>query len=78
MNCRLKALDGKGVAGMISLKNQDTPGCIFEMLLTSITCSGSTGAKKLGQPVPESYLVSEEKSGSPPMALTYTPFCLLS
>ena len=31
----------------------------------STTLSGSSGLVKLGQPVPESYLSSELKSGSP-------------
>lgn len=41
-------------------------------------CSGSTGAKKLGQPVPESNLVSDENRGNPPTAETYRPAPLLS
>ena len=45
---------------------------------TSMMCSGSTGAKKLGQPVPESNLVSDENRGNPPTAETYRPAALLS
>src|SRR5690606_5086967 len=36
-----------------------------------------TGRKKLGQPEPLSYFVSEEKSGVPQQRQTYTPSCLV-
>ena len=43
----------------------------------STTKFGSTGRVKLGQPVPESYLSAEMKSGSPETMSTYSPSCLL-
>ena len=45
---------------------------------TSMMCSESMGAQKLGHPVPDSNLVSEEKRGRPPTADTYKPAFLLS
>src|SRR5690606_4057444 len=36
-----------------------------------------SGRKKLGQPEPLSYFVSEEKSGVPQQRQTYTPSCLV-
>src|ERR1700680_4104339 len=44
----------------------------------SQTVAGSTGCQKLGQPVPESYLVSEENSGAPPHTQRYRPSPLSS
>ena len=41
-------------------------------------CSGSIGAQNDGHPVPDSNFVSDENSGSPPMALTHSPSFLLS
>ncbi len=39
----------------------------------SLTAPGSIGRQKLGQPVPESYLVSEENSASPQHMHRYIP-----
>src|SRR5437870_1169839 len=43
----------------------------------SSRCSESTGLSKLGQPVPESNLASEENSGCPHATHSYTPFSWL-
>src|SRR5215211_7922216 len=42
------------------------------------TLFSSIGCQKLGQPVPESYLVSDEKSGASHATQRYTPSSLLS
>ncbi len=42
--------------------------------LSVSTRSPAIGAEKLGQPVPDSNLVSEENSSSPQAAHTYTDF----
>src|SRR3989337_3668767 len=47
------------------------------MSFFSLTFSFSIGLVKLGQPVPESYLSSELKRGSPDTISTYMPAFLL-
>src|SRR2546425_10060793 len=44
---------------------------------TSTMLSLASAVQKLGQPEPESYFVSEEKSSAPQAAQTYTPLSLL-
>src|SRR5690348_16920496 len=41
------------------------------------TLFGSAGCQKLGQPVPDSYFVSESNSGAPQHTQVYIPFSLL-
>ena len=45
----------------------------YELSSCADTAPSATGSVKLGQPVPESNLVSEEKSGSPQETQVYKP-----
>ena len=51
--------------------------CMNKLLSAFISTLPLTGEKKLGQPVPESYFVSEENNSLPQAAHTYMPFSLL-